>query len=235
MLKFPSGLTFPVSVSGDAPMIRCSPEAVRASSRFRLGDHGRRRGHPRRVLRHGRGGPRRNGRHEGENVFGYVDESPVVDLSGHICEVCGRPFTEHDPEQSSTGRWPPRPFPDEPSWEGMRCPPEHAPAPSATAERTPVQRLPVAEDRLRRARGSRPGHDGRVATPATRSPGSSTTRGWPRSRPRLRRSWRSRTGVGRGRKVLDEEAQPGAEYLTRWIGALGRSASGRESGHVGSF
>lgn len=64
----------------------------------------------------------------GENVSGYVDESPVVDLSGYICGVCGRPFTEHDPEQARQGAGRLAHFPDEPSWEGMRCPPEAAPA-----------------------------------------------------------------------------------------------------------
>jgi hypothetical protein len=64
---------------------------------------------------------------KGENVLGYVDESPDVDLSSYICEVCERPFTEHDPEQARRGVGRLAHFPDEPSWEGLRCPAENAP------------------------------------------------------------------------------------------------------------
>ena len=61
---------------------------------------------------------------KGENVLGYTDEPTAeVDLSIYICDVCGRPMSEHN--AGGPGRQ--AHFPDDPS-EGWRCPPEDAPA-----------------------------------------------------------------------------------------------------------
>jgi hypothetical protein len=60
---------------------------------------------------------------KGENVSGYMDEPLEVDYSVYICDVCGRPMTEH--AIGGPGRH--ARFPGEPV-EGFRCPPEDAPA-----------------------------------------------------------------------------------------------------------
>jgi hypothetical protein len=64
---------------------------------------------------------------KGENVTGYMDEPTEVDLSGYVCEVCGKGMDAHTAELARAGVGRVSNFPGVP-YSGWRCPPEDAPA-----------------------------------------------------------------------------------------------------------